>query len=100
VYEPKEDKWDVVVVEESVKPPFFSSCVVVNNVMYSPMMSEMIHWYDSVGRSWRVLKGLEELPKLPKRCSRVKLVDYGGKIAVLWVKKVRSAVGFGKKRIW
>ncbi|ESQ38309.1 hypothetical protein EUTSA_v10029416mg [Eutrema salsugineum] len=100
VYKPNENTWDVVENSETrplIIGTFFPSCVI-DNVMYCSVMLRVLQWYDSEGRLWRVFKGLEELPKLPKCRSRVKLVDYGGKIAVLWEKRA-SAIGFDKK-IW
>ncbi|CAA7018304.1 unnamed protein product [Microthlaspi erraticum] len=101
VYEPEEDKWDVV--EESDMRwglvDSVSSCVI-DNVMYSSGMSRKLQWYDSVGRLWRDLNGFGGLPKSPKHGrGRVRLVNYGGKIAFLWEKKVNST-GSDEKKIW
>ncbi|CAA7018306.1 unnamed protein product [Microthlaspi erraticum] len=100
VYKPEENKWSVVqdLDMRLSWAPYTSSCVI-ENVMYSSKMSRRLKWYDSERKLWRGLKGLGKLPKLPNRYSRVRLVNYGGKIAVLWDKKVR-AIGSDKKRIW
>ncbi|XP_020874991.1 F-box/kelch-repeat protein At5g48990 [Arabidopsis lyrata subsp. lyrata] len=47
---------------------------------------------------WRILRGLERLPKFAKY-SAVKLADYGGKLVVLWDKYV-AASGYKEKMIW
>ncbi|CAH8358596.1 unnamed protein product [Eruca vesicaria subsp. sativa] len=98
VYKPMENKWDVVLGYETLFlwTQFKFSCVI-NNVLYSSKLSRVISWYDSDERIWRYLKGLEELPKLPRSFSRLRLVNYGGKIAVLWEK---SGVFSRKKMIW
>ncbi|EFH50974.1 hypothetical protein ARALYDRAFT_352250 [Arabidopsis lyrata subsp. lyrata] len=83
VYKPKENTWDVVGLEKLLwLVTISSSCVIDNN------------------RPWRVLEGLEEFRKLSTLHSGVRLVNYGGKIAVLWEKKVRAIGGSNKKMIW
>ncbi|CAL9232528.1 unnamed protein product [Arabidopsis halleri] len=78
---------------------YYSSCVIqIDNVCYMAF-SRTLLWYDSEEGTWRSLMRLKELPKLPKHPSHVRLVDYGGKIAVLWEKKVRAS-GSKKKMIW
>ncbi|CAN7092063.1 unnamed protein product [Brassica rapa subsp. narinosa] len=83
VYKPKENKWDVVEYETGLVWASFRLSCVINNVVYSSKLSRVLKWYDSEGRLWRDLKGLDKLPKLPKSFSRLRLVNYGGKIAVL-----------------
>ncbi|KAF8095346.1 hypothetical protein N665_0336s0023 [Sinapis alba] len=78
VYKPKENRWDVVGWE--INWIGWAICVV-DNVMYSYRMNRVIEWYDDEEHSWKIVKGLEELPKLP---SRVTLVNYGGRIVVSW----------------
>ncbi|CAA7018307.1 unnamed protein product [Microthlaspi erraticum] len=97
-YKPKENKWDVVELDMRLGSVDNESFCVIDNVMYSRHMSEMFQWYDSKGRLWRDLKGLEELPISPN--TRVRLVNYGGKIAALWGKQVRSAVDSDNMMIW
>ncbi|CAN7092056.1 unnamed protein product, partial [Brassica rapa subsp. narinosa] len=92
VYTPVENKWDVVV---GYWTQFKFTCVI-SNVIYSSRLSRVLKWYDSGGRMWRDLKGLEELPKLPMSFSRLRLVNYGGKIAVLWV---TSSGVFSKEKV-
>lgn len=75
-----------------------SSCVIDN--VYYVLFGETFLWYNSENRPWRVLEGLEEFPKLSTLHSGVRLVNYGGKIAVLWEKKVRAIGGSNKKMIW
>ncbi|XP_020876070.1 putative F-box/kelch-repeat protein At4g11750 [Arabidopsis lyrata subsp. lyrata] len=99
VYKPNENKWDVVGLEMPLRwTPSYISCVV-DNVIYCFGASRLLLWYNTEERTWRYLKGLKKLPKLPKDYTRVRLVNYGGKIAVLWEEDVR--VGDPqKKMIW
>ncbi|CAL9232517.1 unnamed protein product [Arabidopsis halleri] len=99
VYKPKENKWDVVGLEMPLRwTPSYISCVV-DNVIYCFGASRLLLWYNTEERSWRYLKGLKKLPKLPKDYTRVRLVNYGGKIAVLWEEDVRGGDP-QKKMIW
>ncbi|EOA19306.1 hypothetical protein CARUB_v10002636mg [Capsella rubella] len=99
VYNPKENKWDVVGLEMPLRwtPTNFFS-VVVDNVIYSFGKRRLV-WYDSERRRWRFLKGLKKLPKLPRQCLCVRLVGYSGKIVVLWEKDVHDTDP-NKKTIW
>ncbi|XP_013608019.1 PREDICTED: putative F-box/kelch-repeat protein At4g11750 [Brassica oleracea var. oleracea] len=98
VYKPKENKWDVVEYETGLVWASFRLSCVINNVIYSSKLSRVLKWYDSEGRLWRDLKGLDKLPKLPKSFSRLRLVNYGGKIAVSWEKS--GGVSSREKMIW
>ncbi|WZZ88125.1 hypothetical protein YC2023_116704 [Brassica napus] len=60
VYRPVENKWDVGYWTLFLWTQFKFTCVICN------VLSRVLKWYDSDGRMWRDLKGLEELPKLPK----------------------------------
>ncbi|KAG7581184.1 Kelch repeat type 1 [Arabidopsis suecica] len=60
--------------------PSSSYYCVIENVFYR-YSNRRIEWYDSEKRLWTTLKGLEKLPLL----SHVNLVNYGGKMAVVWV---------------
>lgn len=53
---------------------------------------------DGRARLWKKLKGMVGLPKFDVRC-RIRLADYGGKIAVLWDKD-SSSCGVKKKTLW
>lgn len=99
VYKVDENKWDVVGLETRISWAFSDFSCVIDNIMYNYILSRKLQWYDSKGILWRDLKGLEELPKMPKSCTRVRMVNHGGKIALLWDKKVR---GFdsNEKNIW
>ncbi|KAF3486998.1 hypothetical protein F2Q69_00056355 [Brassica cretica] len=58
-----------------------SSLCVIENVLY--LYSWKIYWYHSRERLWKDFKGLEIYPRL-SLSDQVKLIDYGGKMAVLW----------------
>ncbi|CAN8290387.1 unnamed protein product [Cochlearia groenlandica] len=104
VYKPKENRWDVVewdmglVIRLNFYDGYFGSCCVVDNVVYCYNYERVIEWYDFERKSWRVLKGLEGLPKLPKSYGSVGLVNNGGKLAVLWAKS--ECVLSCRKMIW
>ncbi|KAF8046790.1 hypothetical protein N665_3416s0002 [Sinapis alba] len=100
VYKADENKWDVVGLETSLGLASNDSSCVIDNIMYNYSMSKMLRWYDSKGILWRDLKGLEEVPKILKSCTRVRLVNHGGKIVVLWEKKVRCGIVSEEKNIW
>ncbi|KAL1214795.1 putative F-box/kelch-repeat protein [Cardamine amara subsp. amara] len=97
VYKPTENKWDDVGLEMPLHWVPSYLCCVVDNIIYSYGKNGVLCWYDSQGRSWKLLKGLEKLPKLPEDYTCVRLVEYGEKIAVLWEKKV---CGLDNKKIW
>lgn len=78
VYKPKENRWDAVGWEINY---IGTAICVIDNVMYCYRRNKVIEWYDDEENCWKILKGLEELPKLP---SGVTLVNYGGRIAVSW----------------
>uniref|UniRef100_A0A0D3CGU2 F-box domain-containing protein n=1 Tax=Brassica oleracea var. oleracea TaxID=109376 RepID=A0A0D3CGU2_BRAOL len=78
VYKPKENRWAAVGWEINY---IGTAICVIDNVMYCYRRNKVIEWYDDKENCWKILKGLEELPKLP---SGVTLVNYGGRIAVSW----------------
>ncbi|KAL9286469.1 putative F-box domain, kelch-type beta propeller, F-box-like domain superfamily [Arabidopsis thaliana] len=105
VYKPKEKTWDVVGFEINFHwIPHDSFCVIDKVIIYYyNRHSRLLEWYDPEGSSWGILNGLEELlPKLPRvLVSRhVRLVDYGGKVAIFWEKEVRPLIGYNKITIW
>ncbi|CAA7028159.1 unnamed protein product [Microthlaspi erraticum] len=80
-YEPKSGTWEVV-GEESCQ---IHVICVIENVMYGyPYMGDLM-WYDYEGRKWKKIKGLEKLREyLKSGWSMPKIVNYGGKIVVMW----------------
>ncbi|XP_010446506.1 PREDICTED: F-box/kelch-repeat protein At5g49000-like [Camelina sativa] len=98
-YKPKEDKWQGIgaMTNLALGWGYFSHCVV-DNVLYSYSNQDGIKWYDPKIGDWSNLKGLVGLPKFADY-SRVKLVDYGGKMVILWDKSVPCS-GYTDKMIW
>ncbi|CAL9242750.1 unnamed protein product [Arabidopsis halleri] len=96
-YKPKEDRWRY---EGNVLLVWGDSHCVVDNVLYRYCDLGGISWYDSESEivPWMKLKGLEGLPKFA-RYSTVKLVEYGGKMAVFWDKNLPSS-GNKSRSIW
>ncbi|XP_019088998.1 PREDICTED: putative F-box/kelch-repeat protein At4g11750 [Camelina sativa] len=96
VYKPKENRWDRLGLDDvpwggwALRP----SCVI-DNVLYGYGLSRKLLWYDMEGKCLRDLKGLRKLPKLPILDYKVRLLNYGGKIAVWWEKNVLQ-----EKMIW
>ncbi|XP_010424544.1 PREDICTED: putative F-box/kelch-repeat protein At4g11770 [Camelina sativa] len=87
VYVPNDNRWYVVALDMfSSLVTHYSSCVI-GNVSYI-VLSGLLLWYHSVERSWRFVTGLENLPRLRTRREFVRLVDFGGKLAIVWEKKV------------
>ncbi|XP_019099701.1 PREDICTED: F-box/kelch-repeat protein At5g51250-like [Camelina sativa] len=82
-YSPKEGRWDKV-GEELRDVLYTVSYCVTENVLYTYVSHRVFKWFDTKTRVWRKLNGLVRLPKFPPSC-RIQLVDYGGKLAVLWV---------------
>ncbi|KAG7565087.1 Kelch repeat type 1 [Arabidopsis suecica] len=95
-YNCKEGRWDMV--EQNMECfKFSSSHCEIDNVLYC-VLHGAIKWYDTKVRLWRRLKGLVKLPKFSYDAC-IKLADYGGKIAVLWVDE--SSYSGGKtNKIW
>ncbi|XP_019088997.1 PREDICTED: putative F-box/kelch-repeat protein At4g11750 [Camelina sativa] len=96
VYKPKENRWDRQGLEDVHWDWWLlSSSCVIDNVLYGYGRSRKLGWYDTEGRCFRDLKGLGKLAKLPLPGYKVRLLNYGGKIAVWWEKDVRQ-----EKMIW
>ncbi|EOA29658.1 hypothetical protein CARUB_v10015413mg [Capsella rubella] len=92
-YEPKDGTWKVV-RDESSCGELFDSCVI-DNVMYSFGILGNIKWYDSKGRVWREIKGLEGV------FPGVKLIrNYGGKLVVMWSQRPEEHSENRNVRIW
>ncbi|EOA22686.1 hypothetical protein CARUB_v10003390mg [Capsella rubella] len=91
VYDPKENRWDVVGSLDIIFDLNYSncsSCVIDNLIYYTYEFCTRIWWYDPERRSKGTLKGLEKLPKLPRH---IRLVDYGGKLMLSWEKEEELA---------
>lgn len=99
VYNPKDGRWHTLEYEMDLGWKWYSSKVVcvIENVLYYYYHREF-KWYDTKVRLWRDLKGLKGLP-LFAHYAHVKLVDYGGKMAVLWYKNSPFS-GCENKVIW
>ncbi|KFK30797.1 hypothetical protein AALP_AA6G027200 [Arabis alpina] len=93
VYKPKEKKWDAVGPEVHSPADTLSTCVV-DNVSFWYSGKRQLEWWDSKARSWRALKGCERLRNLK---GKIRIVNYGRKIAVFWE---QSVFGNLKKKIW
>ncbi|XP_023635291.1 F-box/kelch-repeat protein At5g39560 isoform X2 [Capsella rubella] len=92
-YEPKDGIWKVV-REESSWIELLYSCVI-DNVMYSYRFPEHIKWYDSEGRVWREIKGLERL------CSGTKQIhNSGGKLVAMWTQVPGKDSENRKSYVW
>ncbi|KAF8093153.1 hypothetical protein N665_0389s0016 [Sinapis alba] len=97
-YNPREGRWVSTGTEMDMGRTWVSYCVIKNILLYYHERDREFKWYDSKGRFWRKLKGLERLVKF--LCSsRVNLADYGGKMAVLWDTFVPGS-GSKNKMIW
>ncbi|XP_010468683.1 PREDICTED: putative F-box/kelch-repeat protein At4g11750 [Camelina sativa] len=89
VYDPKENRWDVGSLDDRLHlASYYSSCVIDNVIYYYHAYIRRIWWYDPERRLGGLLLGLAKLPKLP---TQVRMVDYGGKIMILWEKEVVPA---------
>ncbi|ESQ37360.1 hypothetical protein EUTSA_v10002574mg [Eutrema salsugineum] len=85
-FKPKEDKWEEMGSTHYLNlGGIMMSCCVIDNVVYRFQRSERIVWYDSEKRYWKDVKGLESLPKFDIY-ALARLVDFGGKVVVLWEK--------------
>ncbi|CAA7012917.1 unnamed protein product [Microthlaspi erraticum] len=94
-YNSKESRWDRA--ELPVDSAVFSnpSCCQVENVLYYVSQGGEIMWCDTKIGVWRKLRGFIRLPKF-HLC--VRLVGYGGKMAVLW--EEAGSISSGEKKIW
>ncbi|ESQ33599.1 hypothetical protein EUTSA_v10009365mg [Eutrema salsugineum] len=106
VYKPKENRWyalgyqrcDALAGSDMCWAAINGSSCEIDEVTYCHRsIRKVLEWYDNEERSWKVLKGLEGLPKLWIGF-RFRLVNYGGKIAVLWEEN-EGGISF-KKMIW
>ncbi|CAA7052458.1 unnamed protein product [Microthlaspi erraticum] len=86
-YDSEQGRWDEVLYPgmNQYMGWYSDSHCEIDSVLYSAA-DGAIRWYDTEGRMWRELMGLAGLPELPDS-SRVRLADYGGKMAVFWEHK-------------
>ncbi|CAA0307553.1 putative F-box/kelch-repeat protein [Arabidopsis thaliana] len=104
VYNFEEDRWkcigrDKYNLYHAVDPMSrinSSSCVVDNVLFILDKGTRVFKWYDFKVSLWKELNGVEGLPDLSDR-GYVKMVDLGGKIAVLWQECLTNKK---IKRIW
>ncbi|KAG7539879.1 F-box domain [Arabidopsis thaliana x Arabidopsis arenosa] len=82
VYNPEEGIWNPVGEDRLIGCALKSSHCVIDNILFY-WDQGVFKWYDSKVPSWKELKGVEGLPDLNDR-EYCKLVDLGGKMAVLW----------------
>ncbi|CAH8273117.1 unnamed protein product [Arabidopsis lyrata] len=85
VYKPREGKWAEIRSLEDLQYLGFCYCVI-GNVLYCYYWRNGIIWYDFKIRKWMNMKGLEGLPQFPNYGCVVRLVEYGGKMVILWNK--------------
>ncbi|ESQ33600.1 hypothetical protein EUTSA_v10009983mg, partial [Eutrema salsugineum] len=96
VYMPKENRWyytiegDTRFIYEMSLVGFLESYCEIDNVIHSYRFGKVLEWYDYEEQSWKVLKGLKKLYKLSRIYGSVRLVNYGGKIMVSWIKNVHG----------
>ncbi|CAA7043094.1 unnamed protein product [Microthlaspi erraticum] len=81
-YDSKQGRWDEVLYPGINHYMGSDAHCEIDSVLYSAA-NGAIRWYDTEGSMWRELMGLVGLPELPDG-SRVRLADYGGKMAVFW----------------
>ncbi|CAH8273854.1 unnamed protein product [Arabidopsis lyrata] len=82
VYNPEEGIWNPVGEDRLIGCALKSSYCVIDNILFY-WDQGVFKWYDSKVPSWKELKGLEGLPDFSHR-EYCRLVDFGGKMAVLW----------------
>ncbi|KFK30527.1 hypothetical protein AALP_AA7G274100 [Arabis alpina] len=92
---PKDGTWQRVGWEMESGWAWYSYNVIGNVLYY--YNDGGFKWYDTKVRVWRNLMGVKGLPRLPNYIAR--LADHGGKMAVLWDRKVPSSED-KKKTIW
>ncbi|CAL9224240.1 unnamed protein product [Arabidopsis halleri] len=85
-YEPKDGTWNVVREKSSIQDILY--WCVIEDVMYSCSYSGSLMWYDFECREWREIKGLDEfsfcLTWYLKKMYVHGIVNYGGKLVVMW----------------
>ncbi|KAL1218707.1 F-box/kelch-repeat protein [Cardamine amara subsp. amara] len=98
-YNPKEDRWEAIAELNYLDLGWiWFTYSVIDKVLFCYSNLDGMKWYDSKIGNWKMLKGLKGLPKFADHC-RVKLADYGAKMAVLWDKYLPSS-GYQNKTIW
>lgn len=101
IYDVNEGKWSVA--EEQLSLRWSKSWCVIDNVMYCYSFGSY-KWYDLVARKWRDVNGLKILKRYRSasndlRNCMVDLVNYGGKLAILWDRFERPGRS-QNKNIW
>ncbi|KAL0739165.1 hypothetical protein Bca4012_015375 [Brassica carinata] len=102
VYDVKEKKWSVADVALSLNWSY--SWCVIDNVMFSYSRLRYV-WYDLKSSTWKDVRGLEVLKKYRSfsnanpNGSVVELVNYGGKLVIIWDRFERRGRS-QNKNIW
>ncbi|XP_010464584.1 PREDICTED: F-box/kelch-repeat protein At4g23580-like [Camelina sativa] len=88
MYKVHKGRWRAadIILKDSWGDCRYSCYCVIENVFYRYNDSK-INWYDFNDRVWKTLKGFVGLPSLT-RFSLAKMVDYRGKMALLWEEHV------------
>lgn len=97
VYNPEECKWKPIGVDSDMACGVYFTYGVVNDVLFF-WYDGVFNWYDCKVSLWKKLNGVEGLPDFRRR-DYCKMVDLGGKMAVLWDDYVYSDC-YVEKVIW
>ncbi|KAJ4869425.1 F-box/kelch-repeat protein [Raphanus sativus] len=102
VYDVKEKKWSFADMGLGVN--WRSSWCVIDNVMFSYSRFMRCVWYDLKSGTWKDVRGLEVLKKYRSfsyahNGSVVELVNYGGKLVIIWDRFERRGRS-QNKNIW
>ncbi|KAJ0252435.1 F-box/kelch-repeat protein [Hirschfeldia incana] len=85
VYDPKEDRWDPMGLgmdmDDVTSAAYFHHGVIGGGDILFIWKDGEFNWFDSKTSSWKKLRGVEDLPDVDVYC---RMVDLGGKLAVLW----------------
>lgn len=101
-YNEKESRWDMVegkMLQRCIRSltEVVSYCTVGNLYRYYCYQVGEFRWYDTKARLWKKLKGMVGLPKFDVRC-RIRLADYGGKMAVFCGTRIQVLVALRRRR--
>ncbi|KFK35297.1 hypothetical protein AALP_AA5G266300 [Arabis alpina] len=100
VYNPKEDRWNVLGVDKDLSWAVrgYSYCVIDDVLLYWD--TQVFNWYDCKVSSWKELNGLEEILPDFRGLAYFKMVDLGGKMALLWDNREYGGNDFIQIKIW
>ncbi|CAA7020579.1 unnamed protein product [Microthlaspi erraticum] len=98
VYNPKDARWDEIGVGMDMAYVVFFTYGVIGDMLFH-WNDGVFKWYDCKASLWKKLNGVEGLPDFSHR-GYCKIVDLGGKMALLWDDYGNSVGRLDRNVVW